>query len=256
VEPLANIPVLTDLVVDMEEFYERYPRSIPTSARASSTRQRTRQRASPPTCATRTASNVACACRRARSWARPTRTSGRPPWRPLSGCSRNLAAQIPRVSSTGRTIRRSVALPRGLRVHGGLPLEREPGRQDHGAARCAHGWASRLPRRRRRRDEPDDHHTRAPGRARAGGTRTRAAQGDRAVRERMVRPTRACDRLLGVLRQPHHGTRLVFYLYLHLGVLTLLLAGESNWNDFIELATNVVFLGSTCCCCSASCSTA
>lgn len=29
VEPLANIPVLTDLVVDMEEFYERFPDQYP-----------------------------------------------------------------------------------------------------------------------------------------------------------------------------------------------------------------------------------
>jgi len=39
------------------------------------------------------------------------------------------------------------------------------------------------------------------------------------------------------------GLGLVFYLYLHLGVLSLLLAGESAWNDFIEIATTVVFLG-------------
>ena len=38
------------------------------------------------------------------------------------------------------------------------------------------------------------------------------------------------------------GLGLVFYLYLHLGVLTMLLAGESAWNDFVELATNTVFL--------------
>ena len=39
------------------------------------------------------------------------------------------------------------------------------------------------------------------------------------------------------------GLGLVFYLYLHLGVLSLLLAGESAWNDFLELATTAVFLG-------------
>lgn len=39
------------------------------------------------------------------------------------------------------------------------------------------------------------------------------------------------------------GLGLVFYLYLHLGVLSLLLAGESNWNDFLEIATTWVFLG-------------
>jgi succinate dehydrogenase / fumarate reductase cytochrome b subunit len=39
------------------------------------------------------------------------------------------------------------------------------------------------------------------------------------------------------------GLGLVFYLYLHLGVLSLLLIGRSAWNDFVELATNTVFLG-------------
>jgi len=39
------------------------------------------------------------------------------------------------------------------------------------------------------------------------------------------------------------GLGLVFYLYLHLGVLSLLLAGESAWNDFLEIATTTVFLG-------------
>lgn len=39
------------------------------------------------------------------------------------------------------------------------------------------------------------------------------------------------------------GLGLVFYLYLHLAVLSILLVGESSWNDFVELATNTVFLG-------------
>ncbi len=38
------------------------------------------------------------------------------------------------------------------------------------------------------------------------------------------------------------GLGLVFYLYLHLAVLSMLLVGESMWNDFVELATNTVFL--------------
>ena len=38
------------------------------------------------------------------------------------------------------------------------------------------------------------------------------------------------------------GLGLVFYLYLHLGVLSLLLRGESSWNDFIRLATSWAFL--------------
>jgi succinate dehydrogenase / fumarate reductase cytochrome b subunit len=39
------------------------------------------------------------------------------------------------------------------------------------------------------------------------------------------------------------GLGLVFYLYLHLGVLSMLLIGPSAWNDFLELATTWVFLG-------------
>lgn len=38
------------------------------------------------------------------------------------------------------------------------------------------------------------------------------------------------------------GLGLLFYLYLHLGVLSMLLAGESAWNGFLELATTTVFL--------------
>jgi succinate dehydrogenase / fumarate reductase, cytochrome b subunit len=38
------------------------------------------------------------------------------------------------------------------------------------------------------------------------------------------------------------GLGLVFYLYLHLGVLSLLLRGEGSWNDFIGLATSWTFL--------------
>lgn len=38
------------------------------------------------------------------------------------------------------------------------------------------------------------------------------------------------------------GLGLVFYLYLHLGVLSMLLAGERAWNDFLSLATTAVFL--------------
>jgi succinate dehydrogenase / fumarate reductase cytochrome b subunit len=36
---------------------------------------------------------------------------------------------------------------------------------------------------------------------------------------------------------------LVFYLYLHLAVLSMLLGGESAWHGFLELATTPVFLG-------------
>ncbi|HTG48534.1 MAG TPA: succinate dehydrogenase [Actinomycetota bacterium] len=38
------------------------------------------------------------------------------------------------------------------------------------------------------------------------------------------------------------GLGLVFYLYLHLTVLSLLLRGEQSWNDFLKLATSWAFL--------------
>jgi succinate dehydrogenase / fumarate reductase cytochrome b subunit len=38
------------------------------------------------------------------------------------------------------------------------------------------------------------------------------------------------------------GLGLVFYLYLHLAVLSLLLRGAEAWNDFLEIATTAVFL--------------
>jgi succinate dehydrogenase / fumarate reductase, cytochrome b subunit len=38
------------------------------------------------------------------------------------------------------------------------------------------------------------------------------------------------------------GLGLVFYLYLHLAVLSMLLRGASAWNDFLRLATTTVFL--------------
>jgi len=39
------------------------------------------------------------------------------------------------------------------------------------------------------------------------------------------------------------GLGLVFYLYLHLAVLSLLFAGPSSWDGFLGLATTPVFLG-------------
>ncbi|MCI0636766.1 MAG: hypothetical protein L0206_23045 [Actinobacteria bacterium] len=38
------------------------------------------------------------------------------------------------------------------------------------------------------------------------------------------------------------GLGLVAYLYLHLGVLSMLLLGEEAWGDFLQLATTTVFL--------------
>jgi succinate dehydrogenase / fumarate reductase cytochrome b subunit len=38
------------------------------------------------------------------------------------------------------------------------------------------------------------------------------------------------------------GLGLVVYLYLHLGVLSMLLRGEEAWNDFLEIATTTGFL--------------
>ena len=39
------------------------------------------------------------------------------------------------------------------------------------------------------------------------------------------------------------GLGLVFYLYLHLAVLSQLLGGEAAWNGFLETATTPLFLG-------------
>jgi succinate dehydrogenase cytochrome b subunit len=39
------------------------------------------------------------------------------------------------------------------------------------------------------------------------------------------------------------GLGLVFYLYLHLAVLSMLLRGEAAWHGFLRLATTPVFLG-------------
>ncbi len=38
------------------------------------------------------------------------------------------------------------------------------------------------------------------------------------------------------------GLGLVFYLYLHLAVLSMLLRGEHAWNDFLRIATSWAFL--------------
>ncbi len=38
------------------------------------------------------------------------------------------------------------------------------------------------------------------------------------------------------------GLGLVFYLYLHLAVLSMLLRGADAWNDFLRLATTTIFL--------------
>ena len=39
------------------------------------------------------------------------------------------------------------------------------------------------------------------------------------------------------------GLGLVFYLYLHLAVLSMLLRGPSAWGDFLRVATTTAFLG-------------
>ena len=36
---------------------------------------------------------------------------------------------------------------------------------------------------------------------------------------------------------------LVFYLYLHLAVLSMLLGGKDSWNGFLDIATQPLFLG-------------
>jgi succinate dehydrogenase cytochrome b subunit len=39
------------------------------------------------------------------------------------------------------------------------------------------------------------------------------------------------------------GFALVLYLYVHLGVLSLLLAGSGSWGSFLDIATSAAFLG-------------
>ncbi len=39
------------------------------------------------------------------------------------------------------------------------------------------------------------------------------------------------------------GLALVVYLYLHLGVLSILLGGESGWSSLLSVVTSAVFLG-------------
>jgi succinate dehydrogenase cytochrome b subunit len=39
------------------------------------------------------------------------------------------------------------------------------------------------------------------------------------------------------------GLGLVFYLYLHLAVLSMLLRGAGAWDDFLRIATTTAFLG-------------
>ena len=38
------------------------------------------------------------------------------------------------------------------------------------------------------------------------------------------------------------GLGLTLYLFLHLGILTILLQGESAWNDFVEIVKSPLFL--------------
>ena len=104
IEPLANLPVLNDVVSDVDAVHGAVPGArTRTSARASSSARRTPPTTSRPTAASRTASSAACACRRARSRRPTTPTSARPRSPTHSGCSRRRAAPTGRRSWTGPT---------------------------------------------------------------------------------------------------------------------------------------------------------
>ena len=146
VEPMANFPVLADLVVDMTSFFERFPSptrstrssEFPKSAEVPSRGRRVR---------------AVRGLHRVRplplglSGRRPptTRTSGPPPSRTPSGCWRSREARdVGADPRLGRRGQRRVAMPRGVRVHRGVPIQRPPGAADHAPA------AGADDRRRRR----------------------------------------------------------------------------------------------------------
>ena len=84
-EPLRNLPVVSDLMVNMAPFYERMEAVHFTPARVAEpildeTSGRPAVQPS-PCCATRTAWSAACASRPARSSEPIPSTSGRGPWR-------------------------------------------------------------------------------------------------------------------------------------------------------------------------------
>ena len=115
VEPIANLPVLNDLVVDMTSFVERFP-----EAHAIVRDSEFLPEADVPddlgaTCGSRTASNAGSVCPPAR-WRRPmTATSAPRPSRSPSGCWRRTPAPSTATRcSTGRTRTspRGAAMPR------------------------------------------------------------------------------------------------------------------------------------------------
>lgn len=98
-----------DLVVDMEDFFERFPGEHPiirTSEVCPRRSHRTRWRR---TSASRTASSATCAFRPARWPRRRGSTPGRLPWHRLSGCSRSSRGRLRRRLDLGRQPRRCLA---------------------------------------------------------------------------------------------------------------------------------------------------
>ena len=256
VEPIANLPVLNDLVVDMTSFVAAVPRGASRS------------------CAT------ASSCPRPKC----PMTSGRTMrFEDCIECGLCLSA-CP-VAATDDSYVGPAALAFAQRM-----LEEDPGTVDrdalldwadqdiaawrcHAAFECTEACPSnvrpaqrimalRKDLRRRRRDQG-----RASPRGRIGGgqrerssepqdqtpggveeiLRARGAQGP--VERKAPGPTAWFDiRRRGTGHFAFSlnritGLGLVFYLYLHLAVLSQLLGGEAAWNGFLELATTPLFLG-------------
>src|SRR4029077_5030825 len=149
------------------------------------------------------------------------------------GAARHRSRRRPRL---GQRSERSVAVPHGVRVHRGVPFQRQPGGADHAAAE-----RPRPGRREGRRGVSE----RAPE---VPGAEERAARGP--VRRKGVGvPTSGWfdprGRALGGFAFAVNritGLGLVFYLYLHLTVLSLLLRGEHAWSEFLRIATSWSFL--------------
>ena len=156
---------------------------------------------------------------------RPTRTSGRPRWRPRSACSRSRAARITdRVLDWAGRLRTGPgdATPRSSAPRPVRPTSAPPS----GSWRCAaRSPADAEPWQRWHRDERSG----APGhRATRSTTARSCARASGSPASGWFDPR---GRALGGFAFAVNrvtGLGLVFYLYLHLGVLSMLLRGESR----------------------------
>src|SRR3954469_24522834 len=118
-------------------------------------------------------------------------------------------------------------------VHPGLPRGPQPDGAHHGAARRPHEGTDMSARAPQTLPGADKRARRGPVRHKGPGPRVSA----------WVEPR---GRSLGGRAFTLHrltGAALVAYLYVHLGILTMLLGGASSWDDFLSVATNTAFLG-------------